>query len=146
MVYGHGPYGHDPLGLSDHLIKLCRDDLIPIANSLKELGFSLIATIGTSEYLQRTGLDVRTVLKVHEGSPNVEDQIRSGKVQLVINTPIGRQAAHDDKYLRRAAVDYSVPILTTLAGARAAVEAITSLQKQVPTIAALQDIHINSRA
>jgi carbamoyl-phosphate synthase large subunit len=78
---------------------------------------------------------------VHEGRPNIEDQIRSGGVQLVINTPIGRQAAHDDRYLRRAALDYSVPTLTTLAGARSAVEGIEALQSHQLDIHALQDVH-----
>ncbi len=87
-------------------------------------------------------MNVQPVLKVHEGRPNIEDLIRSGQIQLVINTPIGRQAAHDDKYLRRAALDYSVPTLTTIAGARAAVEGITALQQQSLSVAALQDIHV----
>ena len=78
---------------------------------------------------------------MHEGRPNIEDLIRSGGVQLVINTPIGRQAAHDDRYLRRAALDYSVPTLTTLAGASAAVEAIEALQTRAIVIHALQDVH-----
>ena len=105
------------------------------------MGFSLIATSGTAKAISKSGLKVQTVLKVHEGRPNIEDLIRSGQIQLVINTPIGRQAAHDDKYLRRAALDYCVPTLTTLAGARAAVEGITALQSQQISIAALQDIH-----
>ena len=79
---------------------------------------------------------------MHEGRPNIEDMIRSNQVQLVINTPIGRQAAHDDKYLRRAALDYAVPTVTTLAGGRAAVEAIVPFSNN-PTLSinALQDIH-----
>jgi carbamoyl-phosphate synthase large subunit len=91
--------------------------------------------------LAAAGLAVEPVLKVHEGRPNIEDAIRSGSIQLIINTPIGRQAAHDDKYLRRAALDYAVPTVTTLAGARAAVEAIAALQQQHLEISALQDIH-----
>ena len=116
--------------------------LIPVAGRLIELGFSVIATSGTAHALAEAGLAVTSVLKVHEGRPNIEDLIRSNQVQLVINTPIGRQAAHDDKYLRRAALDYAVPTVTTLAGARAAVEAISALQGQ-PTLSihALQDVH-----
>lgn len=116
--------------------------LIPVAARLIELGFSVIATSGTANALADAGLAVTSVLKVHEGRPNIEDLIRSKQVQLVINTPIGRQAAHDDKYLRRAALDYAVPTVTTLAGARAAVEAIAALQGQ-PTLSihALQDVH-----
>lgn len=116
--------------------------LVPIAARLIELGFDVTATSGTAQALANAGLKVQSVLKVHEGRPNIEDQIRSNQVQLVINTPIGRQAAHDDKYLRRAALDYAVPTVTTLAGARAAVEAISALQQQPRlSIHALQDVH-----
>ena len=115
--------------------------LIPVAQRLIALGFDLIATAGTAQTLAEAGLTVTPVLKVHEGRPNIEDQIRSGDVQLVINTPIGRQAAHDDRYLRRAALDYSVPTLTTLAGARSAVEGIEALQSRSIDIHALQDVH-----
>ncbi len=115
--------------------------LIPVARKLIDLGFYLLATSGTSKVIGDAGLNVERVLKVHEGRPNIEDLIRSGKVQLVINTPIGRQAIHDDKYLRKAALDYSVPTLTTLAGARAAVKGIEALQSQSLSVSALQDIH-----
>jgi len=115
--------------------------LVPVARRLLDLGFSLTATAGTAATLSEAGLQVQSVLKVHEGRPNIEDLIRSGAVQLVINTPIGRQAAHDDRYLRRAALDYSVPTLTTLAGARSAVQGIEALQSQTFDIHALQDVH-----
>ena len=115
--------------------------LVPVARRLGELGFSLIATSGTAAALAAEGLAVQSILKVHEGRPNIEDAIRSGQIQLVINTPVGRQAAHDDRYLRRAALDYAVPTVTTLAAARAAVEAIAALQGQTLTIHALQDVH-----
>ncbi len=118
-----------------------KKQVIPVAKELIALGFTLIATSGTAEVIKKSKLEVQNVLKVHEGRPNIEDFIRSGKIQLVINTPIGRQAKHDDKYIRRASLDYSVPILTTMAGARAAIEAINSLQNQTFTLSPLQDIH-----
>ncbi len=118
-----------------------KPSLLPIAIKLLDLGFNLTATSGTSIILIEAGLKVQKVLKVHEGRPNIEDLIRSGQIQLVINTPIGRQAAYDDAYIRKATLDYSVPTVTTIAGARAAVEAISSLQKEKITICALQDIH-----
>ncbi len=118
-----------------------KPSLVPVARRLAELGLALIATTGTAEALAEAGLAVEPILKVHEGRPNIEDAIRSGRIQLIINTPIGRQAAHDDKYLRRAALDYAVPTVTTLAGARAAVEAIATLQTSQLSLAALQDIH-----
>jgi carbamoyl-phosphate synthase large subunit len=119
-----------------------KDALVAVAQRLISQGFQLVATSGTAEHLRAAGLAVTPVLKVHEGRPNVEDAIRSGQIQLIINTPIGRQAAHDDRYLRRAALDYHVPTVTTLAGARAAVEAVAALQAQneLP-IHALQDLH-----
>ena len=117
--------------------------LVPVARRLVDEGFALTATAGTAAALVAAGLAVEPVLKVHEGRPNIEDAIRSGMVQLIINTPIGRQAAHDDRYLRHAALDYAVPTVTTLAGARAAVEGIAALQRhhQVEVVA-LQDIHV----
>jgi carbamoyl-phosphate synthase large subunit len=120
--------------------------LVPVAGGLAALGFSLIATTGTARVLNEAGLTVEPILKVHEGRPNIEDAIRSGRIQLIVNTPIGRQAAHDDRYLRRAALDYAVPTVTTLAGARAAVEAITALQAHSLTVTALQDIHAPAAA
>ncbi len=115
--------------------------LLPVAQRLDQMGFRLVATEGTARALAEAGLKVEPVLKVHEGRPNIEDAIRSGEIQLVINTPVGRQAAHDDKYLRRAAIDYAVTTVTTLAGARAAVEGIAALQAQEMQVRALQDIH-----
>ena len=116
--------------------------LVPVARRLAEEGFALTATSGTADALRAAGLTVESVLKVHEGRPNIEDAIRSGRIQLIVNTPIGRQAAHDDQYLRRAALDYAVPTVTTLAGARAAVEGIAALQQlQQVEVTALQDIH-----
>jgi carbamoyl-phosphate synthase large subunit len=115
--------------------------LLPVAQRLTALGFRLVATEGTARWLSEAGLTVEPVLKVHEGRPNIEDAIRSGEIQLVINTPVGRQAAHDDKYLRRAAIDYAVTTVTTLAGARAAVEGIAALQGEQLQVNALQDIH-----
>ena len=112
-----------------------------VAKTEKPNSINFLATSGTSKYLEKFYLKVERVLKVHEGRPNIEDMIRSGKVQLVINTPIGRQAIFDDKYLRKAALDYCVPTLTTLKGASAAVKGIEALQNQVLSVTALQDIH-----
>ena len=79
-----------------------------IARRLFDLGLALIATSGTATSINQAGIEVASVLKVHEGRPNIEDLIRSGQIQLIINTPIGRQAVHDDKYLRRLFIDPSL--------------------------------------
>ncbi len=93
---------------------LDKEYLYEIAIDLTKLGFKLIATEGTTNYLSGLGIDVERVLKVHEGRPNIEDLIRSGLVQLVINTPVGSQALHDDAYLRRASLEYNIPTFTTI--------------------------------
>ena len=112
-----------------------------IAKELLILGFKLIATKGTAEYLLDLDIQVDVVLKVHEGRPNIEDLIRSGLIQLVINTPVGSQALHDDTYLRRAALEYNIPTFTTIAGAKAAIKAIKALRCNKIDTYSLQEIH-----
>ncbi len=120
---------------------LDKKNLEEIAKELLILGFKLIATKGTASYLVDLGIKVEEVLKVHEGRPNIEDLIRSGLVQLVINTPIGSQALHDDAYLRRAALEYNIPTFTTIPGAKAAIKAIKSLRSNKIDTYSLQEIH-----
>ncbi len=120
---------------------LDKKNLEEIARELLILGFKLIATKGTAKYLFDLGIEVEAVLKVHEGRPNIEDLIRSGLVQLVINTPIGSQALYDDAYLRRAALEYNIPTFTTIPGAKAAIKAIKSLQNNKIDTYSLQEIH-----
>ena len=120
---------------------LDKKNLEQIAKELIILGFKLIATKGTTAYLVNLGLQVEEVLKVHEGRPNIEDLIRSGLVQLIINTPVGSQALHDDAYLRRAALEYNIPTFTTIPGAKAAIRAIKSLRNNKLDTYSLQEIH-----
>ncbi len=120
---------------------LDKENLDLIAKELIILGFKLIATRGTASYLSNLGVDVDEVLKVHEGRPNIEDSIRSGLVQLVINTPVGSQALHDDAYLRRAALEYNIPTFTTIPAAKAALKAIKSLRLNKFDTLSLQEIH-----
>ena len=115
--------------------------LFEIANDLTNLGFKLIATEGTSNYLSNLGIKVESVFKVHEGRPNIEDMIRSGLVQLVINTPIGSQALFDDEYLRRASLEYNVPTFTTIPGSKAAIKAIKALRVNEIETVSIQEIH-----
>jgi carbamoyl-phosphate synthase large subunit len=113
--------------------------VVPIAEDLAALGFRLIATAGTRKVLQEHGLAVDRVLKVHEGRPHVIDAIKNNDIQLIINTPIGEAAQEDDRSIRRTALDYKIPMITTLSGARATAEAIRSLQQQPLSVKALQD-------
>jgi len=120
---------------------LDKENLDVIARELVNLGFKLNATKGTASYLNNLGIQVKEVLKVHEGRPNIEDLIRSGLIQLIINTPVGSQALHDDAYLRRAALEYNIPTFTTIPGANAAIKAIKSLTVNKIDTFSLQEIH-----
>ncbi|MDX6384884.1 MAG: carbamoyl-phosphate synthase large subunit, partial [Blastocatellia bacterium] len=113
-----------------------------IARRLKRLGFDLMATFGTAARLREVGLDVTNVFKVNEGRPNVADQIKQGEVALIINTPLGRASHYDEQAIRRAALQYNVPCVTTMTGAQALVEALTSRasSKEID-VYALQDLH-----
>jgi carbamoyl-phosphate synthase large subunit len=118
-----------------------KPNLLPIARDLSELGFHLIATRGTAAYLRAYGLTVDVVYKVNEGRPNVADEIVNRKVDLVINTPLGRESFFDDRTVRRAAMMYEVPCITTLTGAAAAVSAILALRQEGLGVCALQDYY-----
>jgi carbamoyl-phosphate synthase large subunit len=115
--------------------------LVPLARQLVAGGFRLVATRGTAEALRAAGLAVETVFKVNEGRPNVVDLLKAGKIQLVINTPLGRKSFYDEKAIRRAAVRHQVPCITTLEGATAAATGIEALQKHKIEIRSLQDLH-----
>jgi carbamoyl-phosphate synthase large subunit len=112
--------------------------LTEIARRLNELGFKVIATIGTAELLRSAGVDVGVVNKVQEGRPHCVDAMLSGQVQLVVNTTEGSQALSDSFSIRRTALIRNIPHYTTLAGARAAVDAIKALRAGTLDVAPLQ--------
>jgi carbamoyl-phosphate synthase large subunit len=116
-------------------------NLLPIARDLAELGFRLIATRGTAAYLRVHGLEVDVVYKVNEGRPHIADEIVNRKVDLIVNTPLGRESFFDDRAVRRAAMMHEVPCITTLTGAAAAVSAIRALRQQGYGVRALQDYY-----
>jgi carbamoyl-phosphate synthase large subunit len=118
-----------------------KKNLLPIARDLAELGFRLIATRGTAAYLRAHGLGVDVVFKVNEGRPNIADEIVNRKVDLVVNTPLGRESFFDDRAVRRAAMMHQVPCITTLTGAAAAVSAIRAMREQGVDVRALQDYY-----
>jgi carbamoyl-phosphate synthase large subunit len=115
--------------------------VVPIARDLKAAGFKLIATRGTANFLRAHGLDAEIVFKVNEGRPHVGDEILNNHVQLVINTPLGRESFFDDRTVRRIAMMHNVPCITTLTGAAAAVNAIRAMHTEGLTVRALQEYH-----
>ncbi|MBD2232547.1 carbamoyl-phosphate synthase large subunit [Phormidium tenue] len=113
--------------------------VIPVAKELADMGLKLIATSGTRAALMDEGLTVNLILKVHEGRPNIEDAIKNNEIQLIINTPAGSTAIEDDRSIRRTALAYKVPIITTIAGAKATASAIHSLQQHPLQVKSLQE-------
>ena len=118
-----------------------KETVVPIARDLAALGFRLVATRGTAARLRREGLNVEPVFKVNEGRPNVADKVVSGEIDLVINTPMGRESFYDDATVRRAALARGILVVTTLSAARATVEAVRVLRQNVATVQSLQEVH-----
>ena len=114
-------------------------NLVPIARDLAALGFTLLATGGTAAQLLASGLAVTTIYKVNEGRPNAVDYVKNGQIALIVNTPLGKTSFFDEAAIRRAAIVYGVPALTTLSGAAAAVQAIRALRDDVWTVQSLQE-------
>jgi carbamoyl-phosphate synthase large subunit len=106
-----------------------------------DLGFKIIATEGTANVLEKSGLAVERVFKVKEGRPNVVDLIKGDRIQLIINTPRGQDTFFDEKAIRRAAVLARIPTITTIAAAQAAVEGIAAMQRHNITVYNLQQLH-----
>jgi carbamoyl-phosphate synthase large subunit len=111
------------------------------AKKLSEAGLKIIATDNTAEYLKRSGLEVTQVNKIYNGSPNVLDYMKKGEVKLIINTPTTKQSVKDGYQIRRSAVDYHVPYITTVQAAQAAADAILMAKKDRITIKALNEYH-----
>jgi carbamoyl-phosphate synthase large subunit len=118
-----------------------KQTVVPIARDLAQLGFELVATRGTAAFLRAHGLDVEVIYKVNEGRPNVADEIVNRHIDMVINTPLGRDSFFDDRSVRRAATMAQIPCITTLTGASAAVSAIRALRQQKLTVRSLQDYY-----
>lgn len=117
-----------------------KDSVVPIVRDFLEMGFKVIATTGTRKVLHQNGLkDVQLVLKLYEGRPNVLDAIKNQQIQLIINTPSGEDAQAEGRLIRRTALGYKIPIVTTIAGAKATAAAIRSLKSQPLEVKALQD-------
>ncbi len=111
---------------------------LSIARDLHRLGFSLLATKGTAAYLQQQNVPCEAIAKVGEGTPDIADRILANKVQMVINTPLGKKSRFDETAIRRSAIRTDIPCITTLSCARAAVDGIRSLRDGLEEVVALQ--------
>ena len=118
-----------------------------LARRLEKLGFDLIATYGTAKRLQEVGLTCETVFKVNEGRPNIADYIKQGEISLIINTPLGQTSHYDEQSIRKSALQFNVPTVTTMTGAEALIEAIATKKSQAKIeVRSLQEIHLESKS
>jgi carbamoyl-phosphate synthase large subunit len=118
-----------------------KSGVVAIARDFEDLGFQILETLGTHQLLESNEIRAGHVYKVGEGRPNIVDHIKSRKIDLVVNSPLGRESRFDEKAIRRAASQHGIPCITTLSGAAAAVNAIRTLQKEKLSVRSLQEYH-----
>src|SRR5262249_18726439 len=118
-----------------------KSDVVELAKRFSEFGFELAATRGTAAAIKAAGMKCKTVFKVNEGRPNAVDLLKAGSLQMVIYTAAGVHSFTDEKAIRRAAVAYRVPCITTMSAAKAAGEAVASRHRDPIRVWSLQEIH-----
>jgi carbamoyl-phosphate synthase large subunit len=120
-----------------------RELILKAAQQFQELGFNIRATVGTHAFLAEHGIASESILKQHEGRPNIADAIMNGEIQLVVNTPAGKSSEFDDSYIRKAAIRYKVPYITTTTAAKAAAEGIAARRNGRGRVRSLQSYHLS---
>jgi carbamoyl-phosphate synthase large subunit len=118
-----------------------RSNVLEAAREFYRLGFAIKATSGTFDFLAENGIESEPIQKLHEGRPNIDDAIKNGEIQLVVNTPIGKASQYDDSYIRKAAIKYKVPYITTAAAASAAAKGIAAFKRGKSSVKSLQEYH-----
>ncbi len=123
-----------------------KPEVVDIAGKFAEAGFHIIASKNTCRLIREAGIEADMVHKLQEGRPNMLDLITNGKIDLIINTPIGQERKTDDSYLRKAAIKKKIPYMTTMAAAKATVSGILSLKKHGSSeVRSLQQLHGNMK-
>ena len=115
--------------------------VLETAKEFEKLGFKILATKGTHKFLTDKGIKAEAILKTHEGRPHIVDALKNNRIQLIINTPSGKLSEFDDSYIRKSAIRYKVPYITTTAAAAAAVKGIAAYRKGKYSVMSLQDYH-----
>ncbi|MDD3566521.1 MAG: carbamoyl-phosphate synthase large subunit, partial [Methanothrix sp.] len=118
-----------------------RPKVLEAAKEFSRMGFFIRATRGTMGFLAENGIESELILKLTEGRPNIDDAIKNGEIQLVVNTPIGKASQYDDSYIRKAAIKYKIPYITTPAAASAAAKGIAAFRKGRSGVKSLQEYH-----
>jgi carbamoyl-phosphate synthase large subunit len=115
--------------------------VLPVAKEFSRLGFRIAATEGTHRCFSDNGIKSRHILKMHEGRPNIVDAVKNGEIQLIINTPAGKLSKYDDSYIRKSAIKYAIPYITTVAAAAASARGIAARQAGESALRSLQQYH-----
>ncbi len=118
-----------------------KDKIIDVAKNFQDMKFNIFATGGTRDFLAEHGIESEFINKVHEGRPNIPDAIKNGVIHLIINTPAGKQSEYDDSYIRKSAIKYKIPYITTTSAARAATRGIRDRRDGAYKVKSLQDYH-----
>ena len=118
-----------------------KERILPAARNFSDMGFIILSTGGTRQFLEQHGIAATLILKVHEGRPNIVDAIKNGEIDLVVNTPAGRLSEYDDSYIRKNAIKYKIPYITTTSAALSATKGIKERQNGEYKVRSLQDYH-----
>ena len=118
-----------------------KNRIIEFAGNFRDMGFNILSTGGTKQFLEEHGVPATLILKVHEGRPNIIDAIKNGEIDLVVNTPAGRLSEYDDSYIRKDAIKYGIPYITTTSAALSATKGIKERQNGKYLVRSLQDYH-----
>jgi len=118
-----------------------KNRIIEFARNFRDMGFNILSTGGTKQFLEEHGIPATLILKVHEGRPNIIDAIKNGEIDLVVNTPAGRLSEYDDSYIRKDAIKYGIPYITTTSAALSATKGIKERQNGKYLVRSLQDYH-----
>ena len=119
-----------------------KPELVEIAKAFEKLGFNIIATGKSFDMITEAGVKAEKVLKLYEGRPNIADKIANGEIQLIINTPAGKNAVTDDSYIRKAAIKHRISYITTMAAAKASAEGIAAIKNNTHLgVKSLQAFH-----
>lgn len=119
-----------------------KEEVVDVAGSFVNDGFKVLATGGTYDLIAEAGLHVTKIKKLYEGRPNILDAITNGEIDLIINSPVGKESVHDDSYLRKAAIKARIPYMTTMAAAKATAEGIAYVKKNGSSeVRSLQELH-----
>jgi carbamoyl-phosphate synthase large subunit len=118
-----------------------KNRIIETAHNFRDMGFRILATGGTKKFLATQGVESELILKVHEGRPNIVDAIKNGEIDLVVNTPAGRLSEYDDSYIRKNAIKFKIPYITTTSAALSATKGIKERQNGEYKVKSLQDYH-----